>query len=178
VEIPGSTAGELDENVRMCGHAKVAVSSAFHICSFAARRRSSPARHGSGSRSNPCRARCHAAAFGHAQGRSTGQTGRQEQRSSWAPQAIAVSKRPIWVSEQPGQCVPTILAGAACGSVSETSFDGLPLLPPRSELVSSSWWAALRAARYSMAVMRTAGRYVGHYGSRALGKPTEIPPSQ
>ena len=52
-------------------------------------RRSSPARRGSGSRLNPCRARCHGVAFGRVQGRSTGHTGRQEQRSSWAPQAIA-----------------------------------------------------------------------------------------
>src|SRR5215831_11899128 len=37
----------------------------------------------------PCRAPCHEVAFGSAQGRSTGQTGRQEKRSSWAPRAIA-----------------------------------------------------------------------------------------
>ena len=57
-------------------------------------RRSSPARRGSGSRLNPCRARCHGVAFGRAQGRSTGQTGRQERRSSWAPRAIASRSAP------------------------------------------------------------------------------------
>ena len=43
----------------------------------------------SGSHLNPCQARCHGVAFGRAQDRSAGQTGRQEQRSSWAPRANA-----------------------------------------------------------------------------------------
>ena len=34
-------------------------------------------------------------AFGRVQGRSTGQTGRQEQRSSWAPRAIASRSAPL-----------------------------------------------------------------------------------
>src|SRR5262249_823094 len=49
---------------------------------------------GSGSRLNPCRARCHGVAFGRVQGRSTGQTGGQEQRSCWAPRAIASRSAP------------------------------------------------------------------------------------
>ena len=49
----------------------------------------SPARRGSGSRSNPCRARCLSAGGGHARGRSTGRTSRKEQRGSQVPRATA-----------------------------------------------------------------------------------------
>src|SRR5262249_24354945 len=40
------------------------------------------------------RAHAHGVAFGRAQGRSTGQTGGQEQRSSWAPRAIVSRSAP------------------------------------------------------------------------------------
>ena len=48
----------------------------------------------SGSRSNPCRARCHGTVFGRAQGRSTGRTSQQEQKGSRVPQAIASRSGP------------------------------------------------------------------------------------